>query len=404
VARGEPLFGLRPLGPHSVDQFTLALGIRTPAEQASIALAATGDNHECCEPPLYYILVGGWHMLGKWFFWKPNLLPYWDRFANCFIVAAIVWIGYRISKRMIPNVNGLLVPIFLALLPQSDFYALNNDALMPIVFGVFLLILLAFRERPSLLLAFLCGIALSSCIWTKTTSVPLVVVGVVGVSISIIRTDKVFRFAPATACGLMTVIPLLWLNQQAFGHLTGAFTKMQMQGQTIRPVSQWLSHPIFRPSGFVSYWTELTNFYWLGEMPLNHWEGQSLFNVPYLFVWLCPLLTAIIIAASARLRLCLACFAASVLFLGLFSAVTNFGIRSTPSAWWSFPGFVGGRLMIGTLIPFALMAADVLSRVRSTRIRITGLLSVMLFLNAISAWMLADCFTGKYNSLFTQFR
>jgi len=343
-------------------------------------------------------------MLGKWFFWKPNLLPYWDRFANCFIVAAIVWIGYRISKRMIPNVNGLLVPIFLALLPQSDFYALNNDALMPIVFGVFLLILLAFRERPSLLLAFLCGIALSSCIWTKTTSVPLVVVGVVGVSISMIRTDKVFRFAAATACGLMTVIPLLWLNQQAFGHLTGAFTKMRMQGQTIRPVSQWLSHPIFRPSGFVSYWTELTNFYWLGEMPLNHWEGQSLFNVPYLFVWLCPLLTAIIIAASARLRLCLAGFAASVLFLGLFSAVTNFGIRSTPSAWWSFPGFVGGRLMIGTLIPFALMAADVLSRVRSTRIRITGLLSVMLFLNAISAWMLADCFTGKYNSLFTQFR
>ncbi len=227
-----------------------------------------GDNHEFAEPPLYYIAISGWHLLGQWFLWKPTLLPYWDRLSNCLIVAAIVWMGYRISKRMIPDVNGLLVPTFLALLPQSDLYGLNNDALMPIAFGAFLLALLAFGERPSLLLAFLCGLLLSCCVWTKTTSVPLVAVGVVAIGISINRTRKAFRFAAAAAGGLMTVIPLLWLNQQAFGHLTGAFTKMQMQGQSIRPASQWLSHSIFGPGGFLSFWTELTNFYWLGEMPL----------------------------------------------------------------------------------------------------------------------------------------
>jgi hypothetical protein len=146
---------------------------------------------------------------------------------------------------------------------------------------------------------------------------------------------------------------LLILNLRTFGRLTGAFAKMQMEGQTIRPLAAWFHHPVLTFSGFAGFFSELTTFYWLGEQPLNHWHGQALFNVPYQLVWLCPVLTVAILGAAptkgAIWRLCIASFLASLAFLAITSAATDFGIRPTPRAWWTFPGFVGGRLMIGTL-------------------------------------------------------
>jgi hypothetical protein len=141
-------------------------------------------------------------------------------------------------------------------------------------------------------------------------------------------------------------------------------------------------------------------------MSLNPWQGHVLLHAPYLLVWLCPLLTLTILGAVSRrglaidrrvLALSWLSVVASVGFLAVSSAVTDFGTRTTPTAWWTFPGFVGGRLMIGTLLPFALLTASACERLKSRPMRVAVLLSVLLTLNGVSAWLLADAFGGHFS-------
>jgi len=53
--------------------------------------------------------------------------------------------------------------------------------------------------------------------------------------------------------------------------------------------------------------------------------------------------------------------------------------------------------MIGTLLPFAVLTASACERVRSKAMRIAILLSVLITLNAVSAWLLADAFSGQFS-------
>jgi hypothetical protein len=398
---GASFWGFRERHPEMVSKSAST----TPTRAASAISIKHEPNHEWCEPPLYYWLLGMWHRAGKEIIPKPPLLPYWDRVLHCLLVAATVWIAYRASTRLLPQ-HALLAPIFIAILPQSDFYGLNNDALMPVVFGLFLLAYVGFDRDRSALGALLCGVLLSLCAWTKTISVPLIAVGLVAITFGVAKSAKRLTAAAAFAVGLLTVVPLLLLNLRTFGRLTGAFAKMQMEGQSIRPVADWFHHPVFTPKGFVAFFSELTNFYWLGEQPLNQWHGQSLFNAPWLLVWFCPFLTIAVLAfAPAKgpaWRLCIASFVGSLAFLAVTSAATDFGIRSTPSAWWTFPGFVGGRLMIGTLIPFALLVAGATARIKPSWLRVGAFVVVAVALNAMSAWNLADCFSGRYFNFFLE--
>ena len=393
-------------------------GAPPPRESPGAPATAPGNasslrfdlNHEYCEPPLYYYVMGPWHWIGVEIFWRPSLLPYWDRLLNCLVVGGLVGLGYLVSRDVFSTPQSLIAPAFLALLPQSDFYGINNDAFMPIAFGLFTLAYAKFATKEGPGTALLCGIALAACVWIKTVSVPVVLVGCVAVVALAVQRTHTIRNVAALGLGLTTIVPLLVLNQNAFGHLTGAWIKMELVGHSIRPLSGWFSHPVFSPTGCVAFLAELSNYYWLGEMPLNHWHGESLFNVPYSLVWLCPALTvAVVVGAAcgrASLRpamflLCEASFLGSVLFLATASAATDFGIRPA-SAWWSFPGFVGGRLMIGTLLPFSILVAAALGRVQARWLRVGILVAAALVLNAMSVWMLADCFTDRYCSLFTE--
>jgi hypothetical protein len=417
VAKGESLGGVRPLSEEAVGAFFWALKeeskTRPPQTRTSAKpIPSTTKfepelNHEFCEPPLYYAVAGCWHVLGESVVWRRSLMPYWDRFLNIPLVAGLVGLGYLVARRVFVGDGRLIVPAFLALLPQSDLYGINNDAVLPIVFGLFVLAYAKLCANPqSVLLSFICGLTLAACAWTKTTSVPLIVMGVLAFARILKGGRSVPRKVAGFLAGLSIAAPLYVWNLHTFGHLTGGFTKMQMQGYTVKPFAQWFRHPLFTAAGVVKFWTELTNSYWLGEMHLNHWRGQVLLHAPYLLVWLCPLLTLMILAGvSGRnlgierpvLGLCWISFVASVVFLAACSVPLDYGIRPTPTAWWSFPGFVGGRLMIGTLLPFAIMTASASERFKSRRIRIAILLSVLLALNAVSAWLLSDAFTGQYS-------
>ena len=419
VANGESLGGVRPLSRQAIGAFVWAFVQDAPTDKQQTrprpqpSLLNTNRptksapvNHEFCEPPLYYVVAGYWHRFGESLVWRPSLMPYWDRFLNIPLVAGLVGLGYLVGRRVFSGDGRLIVPTFLALLPQSDLYGVNNDALMPVAFGLFVLSYVLLCANPrTVVLSFACGVTLAACAWTKTTSAPLLVIGVLAFSQTLLSGQCIQRKVAGFVCGLLLAVPLFIWNLHTFGHLTGAFTKMQIQGQTLRPIAQWFRHPVFRPTGFVEFWTELTNSYWLGEMPLNHWQGQVFLHAPYRLVWVCPLLTLTILAAACRkglaidrrvLTLSWASFVASVCFLAVSSAVTDFGTRTTPTSWWTFPGFVGGQLMIGTLLPFAVLTASACERLKSRPMRVAVLLSVLLTLNAVSAWLLADAFGGNF--------
>jgi hypothetical protein len=419
TSKGDFAFGLRAMSQQANAAFIWGLRSKShrnpnspvspprpikPQPKVSANDSDTVDwNHESCEPPLYYGIAGAWHFLGAGISWKPSLLPYWDRFLNGVLLASVVWIGYAVSRIVIPA-HPLIAPAFLAFLPQSDLYGINNDALMPGVFGLFTLSYAALCSGKRAILSGLsCGLLLAACGWTKTTSAPIVAVGCAAVALTCIA-KSLPRSAAASLLGLVSLAPLAVLNYRAFGRITGAMEKMRREAQTVKPLSAWIKHPVFTLGGLMAFWAELTNFYWLGEMPLNEWHEQALFGVPYALAWLCPILTIVVLVSADRttpvLRMSSASFIASVAFLAICSAATDFGFRTGPSHWWSFPGFVGGRLMIGTLVPFSLLVASALSRLRSGVARAFAIVAVLATLNAMSAWMLADCFTGRYVNLF----
>jgi hypothetical protein len=422
VVRGESNGGVRRLSDEAIGAFFLALKDESPAGPGSArAQPQSGPteksgapapqidyerNHEFCEPPLYYEIAASWHELGMSVVWRHSQMPYWDRYLNVPFVAGLVGLGSLVARRLFIGAARLIVPIFLALLPQSDLYGINNDALMPIVFGLFLFAYLRLCEKPaSVAWSLFCGLTLAAGTWTKTTSVPLVAVGCLAFAQTLLTRQRIVPRLLAFVCGLLATVPLYLANLRTFGHLTGAFTKMQMQGYTVRPFVEWFRHPLFTPAGFVEFFTELTNSYWLGEMSLNHWQGQVLLHAPYILVWLCPLITLVILGGVWRRNLgserravtvCWASFVASAAFLAVCSAPMDFGIHPTPTAWWSFPGFVGGRLMIGTLLPFAVLTGSACERLpRLWRMAVP--LTALVALNVVSAWLLADAFGGRFS-------
>ena len=73
----------------------------------------------------------------------------------------MVWLGYVTARTIAPERLDLRigVPLLLAFIPQNVFYAMNNDVLSPLCFGVLFLCVLQWlrTNAPSLLLGAVTG-------------------------------------------------------------------------------------------------------------------------------------------------------------------------------------------------------------------------------------------------------
>ena len=80
-------------------------------------------------------------------------------------MAMMVWLGYVTARTIAPERLDLRigVPLLLAFIPQNVFYAMNNDVLSPLCFGVLFLCVLQWlrTNAPSLLLGALTGVAIA---------------------------------------------------------------------------------------------------------------------------------------------------------------------------------------------------------------------------------------------------
>ena len=136
-------------------------------------------NFESSQPPLYYALAGLWWWIGKQIGLVGIQSLYCIRFLNAALMAIVVWLGYVAARTIAPERLDLRigVPLLVAFIPQNVFYAMNNDVLSPLCFGVLFLCVLQWlrTDAPSLSLGALSGLAMAATCLTKLSNLPLVV-------------------------------------------------------------------------------------------------------------------------------------------------------------------------------------------------------------------------------------
>jgi Predicted membrane protein (DUF2142) len=405
-AEGKPPHGIEPFASESAIYFALystpeylikrqryggeypAPNWLLPSDQRQkiiddeLPLWESRPNHESGEPPLYYASAGAWMNSGRAVGLRGLTLLYWIRFLNIAIAAVLVWIGFRAARSTFPENQfvQVAVPMLLALWPQSAFYSVQGDALMPLSFGLAFLGLtkLLQGERTHLRAAIWTGLAAAATCLIKTSNFPLPLV------IAIVLSLKTFaRARTESVRGLSTnlllfvlsfAIPIgIWFawNHHHFGDLTATKSKIELLGWTRKPFSQWWSNPIFTPHGLSEFWPGLIASFWRGEFV---WGMERMASPPADGFY--SIATAVVILAGAVLLFrrseaskdrqlvlwsALLCFLSVVAFMVLLSI--SFDFRNCPYPSREHPYFTSGRLLNATAVPFFLLFAYVIDRI-----------------------------------------
>jgi hypothetical protein len=377
-------------------------------------------NQECSQPPLYYLLAGGWFDLGQSIGLTNGGALYSVRFLNAIFAAALVWLAYMTARKIFPDQVALLfgVPILVAALPQDAFYGINNDVLSPVCFGITFLCLAKWfsEDRPTISLGIATGLSIAAAYLTKLSNVPLIAVATAAIiwwCMARARAGKLRQASPALGalalCAATPIIAWLCWMKTHFGDFTGANSKAQLLGWTAKPLSDWWSHPIFTTAGMWTFVFELFASFWRGEFMWHAhtigFKGTDLFcvvsSLGLVFIALVSLLRARGENSTQIQRRMLwtaaACVIAAVVFLAFLSLQFDFGRCLNPSR--ERPYFFQGRLMLGALIPFATLYVYGLNRlVRGIPVVVLASISTIAMSITISE-VLANgvAFTSAYN-------
>jgi hypothetical protein len=343
-----------------------------PEIAATRAAWSSEINFESSQPPLYYALAGLWWWIGKQIGLIGIQSLYSIRFLNAAVMAIVVWLGYIAARTIGPERLDLRVgvPLLLAFIPQNVFYAMNNDVLSPLCFGVLFLCILRWlrTDVPSLVLGAVTGVAIAFTYLTKLSNLPLIAIAVV---VILARLGAIVRRTPRP--GLIAVAMLLlcaavpigswmvWLKLQ-FGDGTGSTAKIAFLDWTRKPFVEWWQHPIFSPHGLWVFWSDLIATFWRGEV---EWHGSrfdwkiadglyAVSSLVFIAAAVLGLSKRFALSAFQRQAIAVAVLtvAAGVAFLGLLSIQFDFGSCVNPSR--SHPYFTSGRLLSGAIIPFAV--------------------------------------------------
>jgi hypothetical protein len=332
-------------------------------------------NQEAVQPPLYYTIAALWWHLGKWLGLDGGRILYWIRFLNVFFMAAIVWTGHVAARTIFPG-NSFMrlgVPALLAFMPQTAFYAIQNDVLSPLCFGTAFILLVKFSraEIPGARLGIFTGLALAATFLAKLSNLPLLAVSSAAVALKMFQLAKAGKIRaampailPLAFCaGLPMALWFAWCKHN-FGDLTGSEVKIQILGWTHKPFAEWWHHPIFTPHGFWAFFSDLISTFWQGELL---WDRKPLALPSANFIYVISTVIFIGVALTGLLSKSHAeektrrralwfgffCFAAAVAFLGFISTIYDFHDCFRPSR--DFPYFTSGRMILGALIPFLLL-------------------------------------------------
>jgi hypothetical protein len=401
-----------------------------PKEQAKTNLLASESywsktkNHEAAQPPLYYLLAGAWWRVAQACGLHDGFLLYTVRFLNALLVAALVWLGYAAARLIFPDriFLRLGVPALLALLPQSDFYSIQNDVLSPLCFGLVFVCVLCFwrADVPRAGLGIVTGLAFAATYLAKISNVPFLAVALMAVLFKawqLRRAGKLRAASPALLAFVLCVgLPIAgWMarTRHFFGDFTGTAAKIQFLGWTLKPFSQWWHHPIFTPRGLWEFISGLLATFWQGEFMWRHqplalpvvntlYAILSIGFVGMALASLSPGFKAVNGTQRQALWFAFGSFAAGVAFLGFLSIVYDFHNCFYPSR--EHPYFTSGRLIGGALIPFMLLFAYGMDRVLAPLkvawarpLALTAMLLFMLISEIVTDWPVFPCLYNWYH-------
>jgi len=378
-------------------------------------------NHEAVQPPLYYALAGAWWRLGQACGLHDGFLLYTVRFLNVFFIAALVWLGYTAARLVFPGIifPRLAVPALLALMPQTDFYSIQNDVLSPLCFGLVFICVLRFwrAEVPRARLGAAAGLAFGATYLAKMSNIPLLAVALAVVLFKawrLRRAGKLRAVSPAllafVLCAGLPIAGWAARTRYFFGDFTGSAAKVQLLGWTLKPFSQWWHHPLFTPRGLWEFVSGLMATFWQGEFMWHH-QPLALPVVSTLFAILSAgFVGAALISLALRFKAVtgpqrealwfgFGTFAAGVAFLGFLSIIYDFHNCFYPSR--EHPYFTSGRLIGGALVPFLLLFVFGMDRVlapaKSAWARPLALIAMLLFMlisEIVTDWPVFPC---QYN-------
>jgi hypothetical protein len=377
-------------------------------------------NQQCSQPPLYYLGAAAWFHIGEWLGIKGAGALYWIRFLNILFITALVWLAYVAARMIFPGQIGLRlgIPLLTAAVPQDAFYGINNDVLSPVCFGLVFVCLIKWfsQKRVSIALGIATGLSIAAAYLTKLSNLPVIVVALAAIlwwCIAEARVGK-FRAAIPPLCGLVfcAAVPivawLVWMKVH-FGDFTGAASKAQLLGWTPKRFVDWWSHPIFTVPGMWTFLAELIASFWRGEFM---WHARIIGFKGLELFYVLSSLGLIIVAVVALIRgrdkqanetqwrvlwIAVACVLVPIVFLASLSVQFDFGACLNPSR--ERPYFFQGRLMLGALIPFAMLYVYGLSRLlrndANLLLGIVGAIAVTITVSDALANSVA--FTSAYN-------
>lgn len=386
------------------------------AADADPTIAATAEawssvpNFELSQPPLYYALAGAWLAAVRSLGVHGLAALYAVRFFDALLVALLVWIGYA-AARFSSEQNTTLVlglPAFLAFFPQAIFFSIENDVLSPVVCGVaFVYALRAIRGSEfNVVAGVISGAAIAAMYLTKLSNLPMLAVVAIALVIAIARAKSrnVAAIIALVICSLLPIAAWMWWSKSHFGDVTGSAEKIAILGWQRKPLAEWLHHPIFSGRGLWEFSSDLLATYWRGELT---WEGATLRTAAAdVFYLVSSIVFGIAAVISVKrkdpnrwpLLLSAGCIAAAVVFLVLLSVQFDFGRSLYPSG--DFPYFTSGRLIAGTLVPFALLyvwGIDRLFRRIDRRLPLVILAAIIAGVTASATVVNAPAFASEHN-------
>ena len=390
-----------------------------PVIEATKAVWQKEINWESSQPPLYYALAGLWWRFGRWIGLTGIESLYWIRFLNALLISMLVWLGYVIARTIGPEHLGLCigVPLLLAFIPQDVLYVLSNDVLSTICVGAVLLCAMRWlrAESPGYWLSAITGLAIAAAYLTKLSNLPLLAVAIIAIIAKWLPALRRHPASGAVALILMALcagIPIgswmIW-SKSHFGDVTGSTTRIALLGWTRKPFADWWHHPIFSPRGLWIFWSDLLARFWRGELMWQNHELSSriadeFYAISSLLV-LCAAMTGIRrragLSTFQRQALLLMAFAfiAALTFLALLSVQFDFGNCVYPSR--AYPYFTSGRLIIGALIPFALLYAygvtRLLRRAGNASLPLVVLAIIMLSVSISDVLVNYEVFASEHN-------
>lgn len=334
---------------------------------------ARRHNLEAYQPPVYYALAGAWYNLGRLLGLEGGPLLYWLRGLNVLAVFLLVIVTHGLLREALPGnaTVRLGVPILLTVFPQDAFYYVTQDALSPLLFsaGFFLALRLARRPQDGVGAYAAAGLLAAAALLTKYTNLALPVVYALCTAHALAHRPEARSVRGEggrwIVLWLLLLVPVgFWLarNQMLFDDWLGTSLKIERMGWGRKSLSEVWDHPIFTPSGFATFVTDLIPRFWRGQLAWYRttlaWDGADRFYTASSLVFLLAAALGLLRRADRRAAPLLegmswAALLASVACLAALSLPFVFGEKTDPSV--AKPYFSHGRLISGVIVPFLVL-------------------------------------------------